>query len=250
MQPLKHMVLLPLLVPLFLCASCDTRTRQPVTRPSAVDNDPFVKLAPTPTEEPVEPDWKARYQSLKENLIQSFGAPRVGKTMIVKLKSGTERKGILTDLSDNEVTLAFVAGEVSYPRTALSAQTRTELFAEDYAQARAIKLVERDRENFRRKQAAEASAGGANDSSAPFNDPKDQSVWQVKDYLKETLKDPNTIRYQEWSPVMKTGRGYQVVCTYQAKAGSFGLVTEKKVFHMTESGRVTTASAVRMILKK
>ena len=87
-------------------------------------------------------------------------------------------------------------------------------------------------------------------SGAPVNDPTDQSVWQVKEFLANTLKDPDSIRYKEWSPVMKTDKGYQVVCTYQARAGSFGMVTEKKVFHMTYSGQVVTASAVRRNLEK
>ena len=44
---------------------------------------------------------------------------------------------------------------------------------------------------------------------------------------------------------MNSGDEYRVVCSYRAQAGSFGMVTEKKVFFMDREGRVTAVSAVR-----
>ena len=41
--------------------------------------------------------------------------------------------------------------------------------------------------------------------SAPTNSGWDSSVYQVKDYLKLNMKDPDSLQYIEWSKVVKQG---------------------------------------------
>ena len=58
----------------------------------------------------------------------------------------------------------------------------------------------------------------------------DSSVYQVKYYLKTNLKDPKSVEYIDWSPVIREGSYYMVRCKYRAKNSFGGYVIENKIF--------------------
>lgn len=69
----------------------------------------------------------------------------------------------------------------------------------------------------------------------------DGSVRQVKDWLKGHLRDPDSLEYIEWSPVVKDGEGYTVRVKYRAKNGFGGYEVEERVFSLDQAGNVTHA---------
>lgn len=74
------------------------------------------------------------------------------------------------------------------------------------------------------------------------NSPWDGSVHQVESWLRENLKDPDSLEIIEWSPVQAVGTGFAVRCKYRAKNGFGGYVIEQKLFHLDSAGRVTSAA--------
>lgn len=58
---------------------------------------------------------------------------------------------------------------------------------------------------------------GSTTSEIVSNSASDGSVYQVKNYLKNILKDPDSFEAIEWSPVQNTDTGYMVQCKYRAK---------------------------------
>jgi hypothetical protein len=68
----------------------------------------------------------------------------------------------------------------------------------------------------------------------------DGSVSQVESWLKENLKDPDSLKFVEWSPVSKTNDGgFTVRVKYRAKNSFGGYVVENKVFFLNSAGTVT-----------
>ena len=70
----------------------------------------------------------------------------------------------------------------------------------------------------------------------------DASVSQVKSYLKNTLKDPKSVEYIEWSKVVETYNGYQVRCKYRAKNSLGGYVLKNQIFFLDFNGNVIKTS--------
>lgn len=66
----------------------------------------------------------------------------------------------------------------------------------------------------------------------------DGSVKQVKDYLKSTLRDPDSYESIEWSEVKEKSDGYYVRHKYRAKNGFGGYVVANQLFHLDFSGNV------------
>ncbi len=72
----------------------------------------------------------------------------------------------------------------------------------------------------------------------------DSSVSQVKHYLKNNLKDPDSVQYIEWSNVKKdttllNGRAtYAVRCKYRAKNSFGGYVISNSLFYLDSNGNV------------
>lgn len=68
----------------------------------------------------------------------------------------------------------------------------------------------------------------------------DGSVRQVKSWLKDNLKDPGSLEFVEWSPVVKLAKnqGFAVRAKYRAKNSFGGFVVENKVFSLDSSGNV------------
>jgi len=70
------------------------------------------------------------------------------------------------------------------------------------------------------------------------NDPWDGSVSQVKDYLKDNLKDPKSYESIEWSEVQRAGDNYKVRHKYRAKNSYGGYVIENQVFTINKQGQI------------
>lgn len=66
----------------------------------------------------------------------------------------------------------------------------------------------------------------------------DGSVWQVKKYLKKTLKDPDSYESIEWSTVSEKNDLYQVRHKYRAKNSFGGYIIEECVFTLDREGNV------------
>lgn len=73
----------------------------------------------------------------------------------------------------------------------------------------------------------------------------DGGVWQVEDWLEDRLKDPDSVDYIDWSPVVKVGDGYAVRCKYRAKNSYGGYVIAEQYFRMDADGNVVSAQNVR-----
>ncbi len=71
----------------------------------------------------------------------------------------------------------------------------------------------------------------------------DGSVYQVEDYLKKALKDPDSYEGIEWSNVIKNSDGtYSVRHKYRARNSFGGMVVENWVFVLDEYGNVISTS--------
>lgn len=83
----------------------------------------------------------------------------------------------------------------------------------------------------------------SNQSSAVVaNSEFDGSVSQIKSYLKSNAKDPSSLEFISWSPVVETNNGFMVRVKYRAKNSFGALVVEEKVFHLNSSGGIIIAS--------
>lgn len=80
---------------------------------------------------------------------------------------------------------------------------------------------------------------GSSQSVAVINSGWDGSVWQVKKWMKNNLKDPDSLQFIEWSPVAKDNKGdYWVRCKYRAKNSFGGYAIENTAFHLDSQGNV------------
>lgn len=66
----------------------------------------------------------------------------------------------------------------------------------------------------------------------------DGSVSQVKKYIKQTLKDPDSYKSIEWSKVKETNNGYEVQHRYRAKNSFGGYVIEEHIYYLDFQGNV------------
>ncbi|MDO8943220.1 MAG: zinc ribbon domain-containing protein [Desulfobacterales bacterium] len=93
------------------------------------------------------------------------------------------------------------------------------------------------------KPSAETSQNTNTRSSTPRevveNSGWDGSVYQVKSWLKNNLKDPKSLEFIEWSPVQKSSEGtYTVRAKYRAKNSFGGYNVENKIFFLNADGAV------------
>lgn len=69
----------------------------------------------------------------------------------------------------------------------------------------------------------------------------DGSVWQVKDYIEKTAKDPKSLEYVSWSKVVDTSKGKLVTCVFRGN-NSFGAkVVNTGYFLLDSKGNVISA---------
>jgi hypothetical protein len=79
-----------------------------------------------------------------------------------------------------------------------------------------------------------ARYGGTVESSA-----WDGSVWQVKQWLKDNLKDPKSLDIMEWSKLVEEPDGNLAVrVKYRAKNSFGGYVIENKVVRLSRNGDI------------
>lgn len=71
-----------------------------------------------------------------------------------------------------------------------------------------------------------------------FNSRYDSSVAQVVKWLKDNLKDPDSLQFIEWSKVQKVESGFVVRVKYRAKNGFGGYGVENKLFGMDLNGEI------------
>ena len=72
-----------------------------------------------------------------------------------------------------------------------------------------------------------------------FNSSWDGSVHQVERWLKSNLKDPASLEFVEWSPVVAgPNNDFEVRVKYRAKNGFGGYAVEQKLFRLDASGSV------------
>jgi DNA-directed RNA polymerase subunit RPC12/RpoP len=85
-------------------------------------------------------------------------------------------------------------------------------------------------------------SGDYDTTTAVHNSAFDASVHQVEQYLKRTLKDPESYKGMEWSAVQEVSAGrnyrYYVRHKYRAKNSYGGYVVEEKVFYLDDNGNV------------
>ena len=75
------------------------------------------------------------------------------------------------------------------------------------------------------------------------NNALDASVFQVENYLKKNLNDPNSYEGIEWSPVIIDSadghlKNYTVRHKYRAKNGFGGFVVENRIFYLDSAGTI------------
>lgn len=70
----------------------------------------------------------------------------------------------------------------------------------------------------------------------------DGSVSQVKSWLKSNLKDPESLKVEEWGKVVKNSTGFVVRCKYRAKNSFGGFAIEHKVFYLDSLGNITSVN--------
>lgn len=75
------------------------------------------------------------------------------------------------------------------------------------------------------------------------NSPWDASVYQVKNYLKKTAKDPDSLEFIEWSEVAKLDNGnFMVRAKYRGKNSFGGYTIENTIFYLDPQGKVINTS--------
>ena len=99
--------------------------------------------------------------------------------------------------------------------------------------------------DFRSLFSSSTSSNAAKEEKEPeavvYNSSWDASVSQVVDYLNQTLLDPDSLEFIEWSPVVESNDGYQVRTKYRAKNTFGGYVIKEQLFTLDKDGQVLSA---------
>jgi hypothetical protein len=66
----------------------------------------------------------------------------------------------------------------------------------------------------------------------------DGSVYQVQDYLKTVLKDPDSVKYEKWGKVLKNDNGYTVWVQFRSKNSFGGYVKSMYSFNLDSQGHI------------
>jgi len=72
-----------------------------------------------------------------------------------------------------------------------------------------------------------------------YNSLWDGAVQQVATYLSKTLNDADSVKYTEWTKVIKTGTGYRVSVTYRAKNSFGAYVLKDQTYVFDRNGAIT-----------
>ncbi len=80
---------------------------------------------------------------------------------------------------------------------------------------------------------------GSNNQSAVENSSWDGSASQVKNWVTANVKDPDSLQFIEWSPVLPQANGeFMVRVKYRAKNSFGGYVVEEQLFFLSSSGNI------------
>jgi hypothetical protein len=83
------------------------------------------------------------------------------------------------------------------------------------------------------------NSNSSSENSTALYTESDGSVWQVRSWLNNNAKDPESIEYITWYPLQKTNDGgFSVRVKYRAKNSFGGYVIEEKNFFLNSSGTV------------
>lgn len=78
-------------------------------------------------------------------------------------------------------------------------------------------------------------------ATGPTNSAWDGSVPEVRIWIKKNAKDPRSVEFIEWSPVVRDGQNFLVRVKYRAKNSFGGYVIEEMVVVMDPTGKVVSA---------
>lgn len=87
-----------------------------------------------------------------------------------------------------------------------------------------------------KKRLTEAQSTIKEIGQKPVNSAWDAAIKPVQDFLKKNLKDPESVKYDEWSPVILASYGgekcWAVRCRYRAKNSFGGYVLTNQIFYI------------------
>jgi hypothetical protein len=121
-----------------------------------------------------------------------------------------------------EIQAEFERGKIARDAAAAAARAKQKAEVERAARARAACDAE-----LRRK-------------AVVFNSAWDGSVYQVEQYLKRRLKDPDSFDAIGWGAVSRSCTGYTVGVRYRARNSFGGMVIEEQFFDLDTAGNVTS----------
>jgi hypothetical protein len=188
-----------------------------------------------------EPDWDALKTELIAKHQKSFVPPQAGEKIILVLKNGTKKPGMLEKVEGDTVFMELEAGSIGYPRSALHPSSQVQLFAVAHGQYHAAQEWRDARTTYekekREREIAAAKASGA--AMVPVNDPaKNGAVWQVVEYLRDYVRNPETIRFKKWGKVQQVEAGYRVSLQYEFSTETMKNAVTHKWFLMDKTGKV------------
>ena len=215
------------------------------------------EIATTPSAErkavvspaPEDPDWEALKRELVPKYMKDFVAPTPGEKMVLMMKSGDKKPCILEKVEGSMVHVKLANGTVGLPATALHPSSQVKLFARAYAQNETLKDLRVIRDKHVKAVAAWESAQQARKMArakasgkavVPVNDPKKNgAVPAVVEYLRDYVRNPETVRFRKWGKVQSVPKGgWQVSLEYSFDTESMGEVVTHKWFIMDRTGKV------------
>lgn len=218
------------------------------------------------------PDWKARYEELYAYYLRRFRRPPTGIEVNLKLRSGREVAGVVTEISDTEVFVEIDGGVVGYSAESLAPEAARIFFPSSFAHDNAMAQGRKEYALWQQHQAANAPQAEAPSvasnpqrpatspeedrmfpveetrraAPAPKNEGPQGRVRQVEAYIRENAAKPDSLRIKAWGEVQPHESGYKVRVQYSLQsAAGLGVSHEDMMFFMTSGGRVYRRAAVK-----
>ena len=99
------------------------------------------------------PDWQERRQVLRRELAERFNPPAPGDDILVTLKSGSDKSGLVVEITAEHLVLSMVDATVTYPKEALAPESRLRFIKEDYLNYHANRKVREEQRVYEARQA-------------------------------------------------------------------------------------------------
>lgn len=103
-------------------------------------------------------DYKAYFDREMAVHLQAFSPPEIGEEYVLTLRSGIRVRGVLERFDEQSITLRNSGERRSYAREVFDKQSRSLLFAEDYATQLAIKETRKFRLHIETQERLERGA--------------------------------------------------------------------------------------------